>query len=57
MTEREDKIREARLRQPLSELERKSDKAARPGWWTQEDLDLAKRKARELYKYFKWKME
>ncbi len=45
-------VDEYRQRQPLVELERKAKKARRPGWWTQEDIDLAKAEARNLVKFF-----
>lgn len=46
-------IDEHRQHQTLDELERKAKKARRPGWWTQEDIDLAKAEAREMVKFFK----
>jgi len=53
--EREEKIRQHRLRQPLEELERKSAKARRPGWWTQEDIDAAKAEAAQMVVFFQTK--
>jgi hypothetical protein len=48
--ERENRIKEFRLRQPQEELDRKAAKAMeRAGLWTQEELDAADREAEELY--------
>lgn len=53
MKEREDKIREARQRQPMAELERKAWKAKeRARLWTQEELDLAAARAQDMIRYF-----
>jgi len=43
-----------RQQQPISELQRKADKAEcrRSKLWTQEELDLAKAKAMEWVEYF-----
>lgn len=49
---RRNKIREARIRQPLKELERKAEKASRRGWFTQEDIDVGEVKGREMAQWF-----
>ena len=50
--EREEKIREFRLKQPLDELERKADKAReRSKLWSQEELDAATAQARDFTKW------
>ena len=41
-------------KQTTLELKRKKDKAERKDIFTQEDLDLAKRRASEYYKLIKW---
>lgn len=51
-TERERRIREFRLRQPLDELERKARKAAHRYYWGPEELDAAKVKAKQLLEAF-----
>lgn len=48
------RITEHRQNQPLEELERKQNKAARKGYWTQEDIDLALAKANEIAKRIVW---
>lgn len=49
MTERQSRIREARLRQPIEELERKALKACnRANLWTAEELDFAAARGRAL---------
>lgn len=51
--ERENRIREFRLKQSQEELDRKADKAReRSNLWTQEELDAADKKAAEWAKYF-----
>lgn len=40
--------------QTKEELERKQRKAQRAGWWTVEDLDLAKRNALMIGKRIGW---
>lgn len=54
--ERQKVIDRHRQLQPVEELERKAEKAARWGFWTQEDLDLAKAKGAAMAAYFdgKW---
>jgi len=47
-------VKDYRQSQPIEELQRKAAKAARPGWWTQEDLDLAKANAAEMMKFLRW---
>jgi hypothetical protein len=49
MQSRQEKIREARLHQPVEELLRKRKKAARKDIWTQEDMDHADVAADILY--------
>ena len=52
MQEREEKIAEARSKQPLAELERKWEKARgrrSNAYWTAEWLDLARARGRVLY--------
>ena len=49
MHSRQEKIREARLRQPEAELLRKRNKAARRAYWTQEDIDHATVAGRILF--------
>ncbi len=54
MKEREEKIRQCRLKQPIEELRRKADKSVeRSNVWTQEELDCADAEAKELAEYFK----
>lgn len=36
------------------ELKRKAAKAARPGWWTIEDIDAAGREAQRLWEAIHW---
>lgn len=48
MPTRADAIRQFRLRQPIEELKRKSDKARCRGLYTQEQLDLAERMGKEI---------
>jgi len=50
------KIEEYRLRQPISELERKAQKAIclKTKLWTQEEIDLARVKARKIRELLKW---
>lgn len=50
--DRRKRIAEARRAHPITELERKAAKAKTPGFWTQEDLDLADAKAGVLARYF-----
>lgn len=51
--EREERIRQYRLKQPQAELDRKADKAReRANLWTQEELDAADRQAREWIEFF-----
>jgi hypothetical protein len=53
--QRRQRIAEARLRQPIEELDRKAAKAAtRARLWTQEELDCADVRARALWKSFGW---
>lgn len=53
MKEREEKIRQYRLKQPLAELERKADKSRdRANIWTQEEIDAADKEAREWSAWF-----
>ncbi len=55
MIEREERIRQFRLRQPIEELRRKSDKSRdRANLYTQEELDYAGAKAKELFKSLGW---
>ena len=55
MWEREKKIREYRLKQPLEELKRKRDKSVeRANIWSQEELDYASAKARKMAEATKW---
>lgn len=42
MSDRADRIAAKRRLQHPNELHRKAQKAARPGWWTQEDIDYLK---------------
>jgi hypothetical protein len=50
MKEREEKIKQYRLKQPVAELERKAIKSReRANLYTQEELDLAAREAMELF--------
>lgn len=50
---REEKIMQARLRQPLPELDRKARKACtRSNVWTQEEIDAAKTWAKEAANWF-----
>lgn len=52
---RAEKIRAARLRQPIEELERKAKKAReRANIWTQEELDWAMKYAEELSRELRW---
>ena len=47
--EREERITEMRLKQPLEELERKARKAVmRSQIWSQEELDFARARGRQL---------
>jgi hypothetical protein len=50
-------VKDYRQSQPIDELRRKAAKAARPGWWTQEDIDLAKAEAKEMAEWFRWNHE
>lgn len=51
--ERREKIRRARLAQPLNELRRKANIACnRANIWSQEELDAANAEAAELAKFF-----
>jgi len=51
--ERAERIREARLHQPIEELKRKADKSReRANLYSQEEIDLADAEARELVAYF-----
>lgn len=53
MKERQERIRQLRLRQPLAELQRKAAKAAeRANLYTQEGLDLADARAAILSDFF-----
>lgn len=50
--EREARIREYRLRQPITELQRKADKSRdRARLWTQEELDASEVEAAELCRF------
>jgi hypothetical protein len=54
MREREEKIRQARLRQPIEELARKAATARgrhTNQYWSQEELDLADAEAKDLFNY------
>lgn len=49
-----DRIREARLSQPIAELERKANKAiCRSNLWTAEELDLARAQGRKMHEALK----
>ena len=50
MIEREEIIRQARVRQSIDELRRKQRKAMQRGLYTQEDIDLADAEAKVLFK-------
>lgn len=50
--EREERIRQFRVKQPLAELDRKAVKARRRGFWTQEEIDAAKVRAAEMAAWF-----
>ena len=53
--EREQRIKEFRLRQPLSELKRRSDKSAnRVNLFSQEELDYADALAVDLLTHIRW---
>jgi hypothetical protein len=56
MEERESKIKEYRISQDASELDRKASKACRykQKIWTQEELDAAEHKGAELHKFFSY---
>ena len=41
-------------KQPEAELERKAKKARSKGFWSQEEIDWIKRKARRLVASIKW---
>ena len=50
MKEREERIREYRLRQPQNELDRKARKSReRANLYTQEEMDAADAKAKEMW--------
>ena len=42
------------VRQTTDELRRKQIKAAQPGIWTQEDIDLGKRLGKEIAEKLQW---
>jgi hypothetical protein len=46
-------VKDYRQSQPIEELRRKAAKAMRPGWWTQEDIDLAKAETAEMVEWFR----
>ena len=49
------RIKESRIKQPISELKRKAEKAReRANIWTVEELDYADARARELLAKIKW---
>jgi hypothetical protein len=50
-------VKDYRQSQPIDELRRKAAKATRPGWWTQEDIDLAKAEGKEMAEWFRWNHE
>lgn len=53
MLDRERRISDSRQHQPIEELRRKADKAInRANLWTQEEIDFAFARAREMGEYF-----
>lgn len=58
MLDRERRIEQYRIAQPIEELQRKAEKAKRrSGLWTQEELDIAGVEARIMAAWFREHMQ